>query len=90
MLPIGLSSNQLIDHVNGSGKEDLDVGIAGRIGEAFGQEGLAGTGVANANDIAVCRDKVEMKQLEDTIFLLRSGLMVVEVELVNGEFFFEP
>src|SRR5262245_65611672 len=84
-----LSGNQLIDHVDGGGNEDLDIGVAGRVGEAFGQEGFAGTGVANENDIGVGRDEVEMKQLEDTIFLLRSGLRVGEVDVVIGELFFD-
>ena len=63
-----LGGNQSIDHINGGGKEHLDVGIAGGIGHAFGQEGFACTGIANENDIAVGRDIVEMKQLENTIF----------------------
>ena len=84
-----LSGNQSIDYIHGGGKEDLDVGIASGIGDAFGQEGLPRTRIANENDITVGRDKVEMKQLENAIFLILSGAMVIEVELVNGELFFE-
>ena len=69
----------MIDHVYGRGKEHLDIGVAGRIGEAFRQEGFARTGIANENDIAVGGDEVEVL----------SGFMVVKVELVNRQFFGE-
>ena len=67
-----LSGNQSIDHIDGSGKEYLHIGIAGRIGDALRQEGFAGPRVANENDIAMSQDKVEMKQLEETRFLILS------------------
>src|SRR5215510_7776408 len=76
---VRLGGNQMIDHVNGGGKEHLDIGVAGRIGEAFGQEGFACTGVANENDITVGGDKVEVEQLQDTRLWLVSGFMVIEV-----------
>ena len=78
-----------INHVHGSGKEHLDIGVAGRIGEAFGQKGFACTRIANENDIAVGGDEVKVAQGQDTGFLLLSGFMVVEVELINGQFFGE-
>src|SRR5207245_11207229 len=77
----------MVDHVNGGGKEHLDIGVAGRIGEAFCQEGFACTGIANEHDITVGRDEVEVAQRQDTSFLLLSGFMMVEVELINGQFF---
>src|SRR5215471_19877521 len=86
---IRLRRDQMIDHVNGRGKEHLDIGVAGRIGEAFGQEGLACTRVANENDIAVGGDEVEVAQGQDTGFLLLSGFMVLEVELIDRQLFGE-
>src|SRR5215475_14591959 len=86
---VRLRGNEVINHVNGGGKEHFDIGVAGRIGEAFGQEGFACTRVANENDIAVGGDEVEIAQCQDTGFLLLSGFMVVEVELINRQFFCE-
>ena len=65
---VGFCCNEMVNHINSRGKEDLNIGIASGIGHAFGQEGFACTGIANENDIAVGRDIVEMKQLENTIF----------------------
>src|SRR5919198_3183997 len=76
----------LVDHIDGGGKKDLDIGIARSIGEAFGQEGLARPRAAHEHDIQVGTGKGEVEQIEDTRFLLVSRLMVAEVELVNGEF----
>ena len=84
---VRLRSNQLINHVNGRGKEHLDIGVAGRIGQAFRQEGFARTRIANENDSTVGRDEVEVAQRQDTSFLCLSGFMMVEVELVNRQFF---
>src|SRR6266487_5585846 len=79
----------MVDHVNGGGTEHLDIGIAGRIGEAFRQEGFARPRIANENDVTVSGDAVEVEQRQDTGFLLLSGFVVVEVELVNRQFFCE-
>jgi hypothetical protein len=54
---VRLCGNQLIDHVNGRGKEHLDIGVSRCIGEAFGQEGFAGTGIADENDITMGGDE---------------------------------
>ena len=86
---VRLRGNQLINHVNGRGKEHLDIGVACRIGKAFRQEGFACTGIANENDITVGGDEVEAAQRQDTSFLVLSGFMVVEVELINRQFFGE-
>jgi hypothetical protein len=76
----------MVDHIDGGSKEDLDVGITRGVGKAFGQEGFARPRIANEQDIHVGTDKVEAEQIEDAGFLLLSGLVVAEVELVNGEF----
>src|SRR2546427_5391085 len=76
----------MVDHIDGGGKEGLDVGIASGIGEAFGQEGFTRTRIANENNIHVSAHKVEVEQIEDARFLLLPGLVVAEVELINGEF----
>jgi hypothetical protein len=75
----------MIDHINGGGKEDFDIGIARGIGEAFGQEGFARPGIANENDIHVGADKVEIEQVEQARFLLLPGFVVAEVELINNQ-----
>src|SRR5262245_63452364 len=79
----------MVDHVNGRGKEYLEVGIAGRRGEAFRQEGFACPRIANENDVTVGGDEVEVEQRQDASFLLLSRFMVVEVELVDRQFFGE-
>jgi hypothetical protein len=79
---IRFGRNELIDHVHGGGKEHLDIGVAGRIGEAFGQEGFARPGIANENDITVGGDAVEVEERQNTGLLLLAGFMVVEVKLV--------
>ena len=56
---VRLGGNQMIDHVNGGGKEHLDIGVAGRIGEAFGQEGFARPRIANEQGLTtVCGTSV--------------------------------
>ena len=83
---IGFGRDQMVDHVDGRGKEDLDVGIASGIGKAFSQEGFTRTRVANEDDIHVSADKVEVEQVENTGFLLLPRFVMAEVELVDGEF----
>jgi len=48
---IGLCGDEMIDHIDGGGKQDLDIGVASGIGDAFGQEGLPGARVADQYDI---------------------------------------
>ena len=79
----------MVEHVNGCGKEHLDIGVAGRIGEAFRQEGFACSRIANEDDVTVGGDEVEVEQCQETSFLLLSGFMVVEVELIDRQFFCE-
>jgi hypothetical protein len=76
-----------VDHGNGRGKEPLDIGVAGGIGQALRQEGCARTGIANEHDIAVGGDEVEVAQRQEAGFLLLSRCMVVKVELIKGQFF---
>jgi hypothetical protein len=86
---VRLGRQQLIDHVDGGGKEHRDVGVAGGISEACGQAGCPCTRIANANDIAVGRNEVEVQQGEEPRFWVLSGFMVVEVERIDGPFFSE-
>jgi hypothetical protein len=79
----------MMHHVHGRGKEHLDIGIAGGIGPAFRQEGFARPRLANENDIAVGGDEVEVAPRQDTGVLLLAGLMMVEVALVDRQFFRE-
>jgi hypothetical protein len=83
---VSFRGNEMVDHIDGGGKEDLDVGIARGIGAAFGQEGLARPRVANEHAIQVGAGKVEVEQVADTRFLLLARLVVAAVELGNGEF----
>ena len=48
---IGLCGDELIDHIDGGGKQDLDIGVASGIGDAFGQEGFSGARVADQDEI---------------------------------------
>jgi hypothetical protein len=86
---VRLRGNQLMHHGNGRGKEPRDIGVARRRGEACRQEGCACTGMANEHDITVGGDAVEVAQRQETGFLFLAGCMVVEVALVNRQFFCE-
>lgn len=55
---IGLGSDELIDHVDGTGEEDLEIGVACGVGDAFGQEGFSGAGVADQDHIPGFGDEV--------------------------------
>ena len=50
---ICLCGDEVIDHVHGRGKQDLDIGVACGIGEAFGQECFSGARVADQDHIPV-------------------------------------
>ena len=84
---VRLSRQQLMHHVNGRGTEHLASGVAGRLGHALRQAGLACTGMAHEHDSAVGGDAVEVAQRQETRVLCLSGLMVVAVALVNRPLF---
>jgi len=67
-----LSGDEMVDHINGGGKKDLDIGITGGIGDAFRKEALTGTGVTDHNHISVLFDKLQVKEVEDLSFLIPS------------------
>ncbi len=69
---VSLGGDKVVDHVYGRSKEDLDVGIAGGTGEAFGQEALSSAGVSDEDHIHVLSNKLETQQIEDTSFLILS------------------
>ena len=50
--------DEVIDHIDGAGEEDLEVGVARGVGDAFGQEGFSGAGVADQDHIPVFGDEV--------------------------------
>ena len=81
---IGLSGDELIDHIHGRGETAFDVGVTGGEDQGLGQEGLAGAGIADEKDILAFCDEVEGEEIEDLGFLVQAGLMVVEVELVQS------
>ena len=86
---IGLGSDEMIDHVDGTGEEGLEIGVAGGVGDAFGQEGFPGAGVADQYHIPVLGDEVQVEEVEDLGFLLLPGFVVVEIEGVDGDFFIQ-
>lgn len=55
---IGLGGDEMIDHVDGTGEEDLKIGVACGVGDAFGQEGFSGAWVADQDHIPVLGDEV--------------------------------
>ncbi len=69
---ICLGSDQMVDHIDGRAEEDLDIGIAGSIGDRFGQEGFTGSGVSDKDHIHMVSDKVEAEEVEDTALLILS------------------
>jgi hypothetical protein len=81
-----LGSNQLIDHVHRAGKQDPDIGIACTTGDAFGQKGLASSGIANQDYVHSIPDELQVHEMKDSILLLLPRFVVVEVELVDGNF----
>ena len=86
---IGLGGDELIDHVDGGGEEDLDIGVTSGIGDVLGQEGLSGAGVADQDDIHMVADEVEVEEIEDRGLLLLSGTVMVEVELIDRDLLME-
>lgn len=50
---IGLRGDEMIDHVDGTGEEDLDVGVACGVGDAFGHEGFSGARVSDQYHVPV-------------------------------------
>ncbi len=67
-----LCGDEMIDHIDGRGEEDLNVGVACGIGDAFGQEGFAGPGVADEDHIPVLGDEVQVEEIEDLGFVVLS------------------
>ena len=67
---IGFGGNEMIDHVDGAGEEDLDIGITGCIGDAFAEEALPCAGVSDKDHIPVLGDKVQIVKIEDLDFLV--------------------
>ena len=86
---IGLGGDELIDHVDGGGEEDLDIGVTSSIGDALGEEGFSGAGVADQEDIHVVADEVEIEEVEDRGLLLLAGVVMVEVELIDRDLLME-
>ena len=86
---IGLGSDELIDHVDGTGEEDLEIGVACGVGDAFGQEGFSSAWVTDQYHIPVFGDEVEVEEVEDLGFLVLPGFVVVEIEGVDGDFFIQ-
>src|SRR5438876_3480220 len=79
----------MVEHVDGRGTEPLAMGVAGRLGEAFRQEGFPGPRMAKKHDGTGGGDAVEVAQGQETGFLLLAGCMVLEVALVARPFFGE-
>jgi hypothetical protein len=83
---IGLGGDQVVDPVHGRSETGLEGGVAGGIDQGLGQEGFAGTGIADEQDITAFGNEVEREEVKDLGFLIQSGLVVVEGELVQGGF----
>ena len=65
-----LSSDEMIDHIDGSGKEDLNIGITSGIGYGFSQEGLSSARVSDQDHILMLSEKIQVKEVEDLSFLI--------------------
>lgn len=50
---ISLCGDEMIDHIDGTGEKDLDIGVASGIGDAFSQEGFSGARVSDQDDVSV-------------------------------------
>jgi hypothetical protein len=87
---IGLGGDEMIDHIDGTGEEDLEIGVAGGVGNAFGQESFSGAWVADQDHIPALGNEVQVEEIEDLGFLLLPGFMVVEIEGIDGDFFIQP
>ncbi len=66
---INIGCHQVIDHIDGGGKEDLAIGVTSRHGDALGEHGLAGAGIADEDEVLFFSDEVEVKKGEDLGFL---------------------
>lgn len=82
---VGLGGDQVIDHVHGGCEKDLEIGVACREGDALSQEGLSRAGISDEDDVHVLPEKPQVQEGEDALLLLGSGVVVVEVELIDGD-----
>jgi len=69
---IGFGGDQMIDHIDGGGEKDLDVGIAGLGGDALGRKGFSCAGISNQDHVHALANKLEAQEIEDTALVFLS------------------
>src|ERR1700736_1776488 len=87
---IYLGSRKLVQHIHGSGEQDAFVGLTGPPAEDLGQEAFTHAGIADDDDIGSVIDEVQVEQMQNAILSRQSGLVVCEVEGVNGVLRMQP
>jgi len=63
---IDLRSQQMVQHVHGSGEQDAVIGLAGTPADDFGQHGFAHARIANKHEVSALEQEVQIQQLENT------------------------
>ena len=81
---IDLGGNQLVEHVHGGSKEDAQIGLTCFPAEDFRQEGLAGAGIADQDDIGTLADEIQVEKMQNLAFDLLPGLVMLELERLDS------
>jgi hypothetical protein len=81
---IDLGSQEMVEHVHGGGEQHSLVRLAGTPTDDLGQVGLAHAGITDQTHAGAVMQEVEIKQAKDASLELESGLVMVEVEAVDG------
>jgi len=74
----------MVEHVHGGGEQHTLVGLTGAPADNLGQVGFAHTGIANETHAGAVAQEVEIEQAKDASLELKSRLVMVKVEAVDG------
>jgi hypothetical protein len=77
---IDLRSQQMIEHVHGSGEDDALIGLACLPSEDAAEEGLAHAGITDQHQVGALFQEGKVEQTKDAVFGLHAAFVVVEVE----------
>ena len=83
---VHLSRQQLIEHIDGRGKQDPVVGLAGLPADDFGQKGLPGAGIADKDQVGALSNEVQIEQTQDLGFNPLAGLVVLEMKALRSPY----
>ena len=83
---IHLRSQEMVEHIHGGGEQDPLVGLTGAPADDPGEICLTHAGITDDADAGAVTQEVEIEQTKNAGLELESGLVMVEVEAVDGRF----